>query len=124
DLMIGSHRTTLPTSRAGEIVMLFGSESWGEGVVSLDTASPPPQSVQRIRYFRGERDADRLGAWVWAADLDGNGWPELITGGDQSNGPINDRALCGSLVIFWDAGHPDLPEVVIAGDAGTTIVYG
>lgn len=124
DLMIGSHRTLLPTSRAGEVVMLFGSSTWGQGFVGLDLASPPPVEVQRIRYFRGEREGDRLGAWVWAADLDGNGWPELLTGGDQSSGIVENRTISGSLVIFWDAGHPEGPDLTIAGQANTTILYG
>jgi hypothetical protein len=129
DVILGSShgRFNDIAATAGEVVILFGNENWGDSVRELDMRNLPES--QRAKFFLGERSGDRLGGWFDAADIDGNGRRELLLGMDMSDGPNQSRPNAGAAAIVWDAAfaYPDAPFLRV-GDVATsdaiTLIYG
>lgn len=83
---------------AGELYVIYGKREW-PGVVDL--ANPPPNAT---RIF-GARQNDFCGEELWSADLNGDGFKELILGCIISEGPAK-RPFAGACFIIY--GEPRL----------------
>ena len=111
--------------RAGEAIIVLSDGTIG-GVIDLatiDLAALP----DRVSIIFGADDRDYLGAEVFGADLDGDGYDEAIIGVQQGDGENNARLNSGEVVIVW--GHADIGGHVLdmrsaAGTEAVTIVDG
>ncbi len=108
---------------AGEIgvVLSTGTISGEIDLASFDPLDLPPNVT--LIYGRDERDL--LGTETDAADLDGDGYDDIIAGTQLGDGPGNARPGCGEVAIIW--GGPDFGgrviDTAIPGD-DVTFVYG
>ena len=85
DLLICRQNFTPEGSRAGAgaVTVLFGSAILST-LASIDLASPPV-GVDVLTIV-GPNALDRLGIWVRAGDIDGDGIADLVMGADQQDG--------------------------------------
>ncbi len=122
----------------GEIYVMDGSQPLPE---VIDLAHPPADLVLTTIYGEGNRD--HLGSCIHSADLDGDGYEEIIgsaalnrviadptgvetAGGD---GPVNSRNGCGDTYILWGETNP--PHLIDLSDSASllsegklTVIYG
>ncbi len=108
---------------AGEIGVVLSSGTIG-GEVDLATVDPLdlPSNITLI-YGRDPRDL--LGTETAAADLNGDGYEDIIAGAQFGDGPGNGRPGCGEVAIIW--GGPDFGGRVIdtaIPGSDFTFVYG
>ncbi|HVR76101.1 MAG TPA: IPT/TIG domain-containing protein [Planctomycetota bacterium] len=94
---------------AGGVFVLFGRPGlFSEGHTVIDLLEPP----EGILTIVGANPGDRLGIWVEAGDLDGDGLSDILIGADQ--GPAassaDQRFHNGLVVVIY--GHADLPRVI------------
>lgn len=108
---------------AGELGIALSSGAV-EGVLDLATvdADSPPSNVV---FVYGGDTGDLLGTETKAADIDGDGYSDIIAGVQVGDGPANTRPGGGEVAILW--GGPDFGGRVY--DAATpgddfTVVYG
>jgi hypothetical protein len=110
---------------AGEVAIVLSSGSL-RGVRDLARVDPTdlPGDVTLV-YGADERDF--LGTEVWAADVDGDGFDDVLVGAQYGDGPDNARAECGEVAIVW--GGVEIGGKVIdlrapSPDSAVTFVYG
>lgn len=109
---------------AGEAVILYSHGSIGgeRDLALLDPAALPSD----VTLIYGADPYDYLGTEVTTADLDGDGYADVILGAQHGDGFDNQRGECGEVAIVW--GGPDLGGRVLdlqAPPAGAvTFVYG
>ncbi len=108
---------------AGELSIVLSSGVLA-GEIDLALVSPDnlPESVTLV-YGRDPRDL--LGTETAAADIDGDGYDDIIAGAQLGDGPNNSRPGSGEVVIVW--GGPDFGGQVIDTadqDADVSFVYG
>ena len=123
----------------GEAHVIYGGQTFP---ATIDMAAPPV-GLNYITVY-GDDNGDQLGSCMHSADLDNDGYEELIVsaalnraiGGQTGSGiaggdgPGNSRSGCGDTYIIW--GGPSLPSVINLATqtnsmllAGTlTVVYG
>ncbi len=103
----------------GEVVIVWGSRDFGGRVV--DTA----MRRDDVTFVYGAGAGDRLGVWVFAGDLDGDGTADAVLGADQGNGPEDDRVHVGETYVLYGGAHLRQPEIDLADtDHPHTVVYG
>lgn len=105
---------------AGEVYVIYGQHEWPRVV---DLATPPPDAT---RVF-GARQNDFCGEELWSADLNGDGFKELILGCIISEGPAK-RPFAGACFVIY--GEPRLAgntiDLLVPEESGlrTTAVFG
>jgi hypothetical protein len=75
----------------GGVFVLFGRPGLLAGSTIIDLLAPPAQAG--LLTIEGAHGGERLGIWVEAGDLDGDGFADLLLGADQY--PAADGALPG-----------------------------
>ncbi len=102
---------------AGEAVVIHGSSS---RLGTLDLASPNAQ----VSVIFGARTADGLGGGLHAADIDGDGFSELLVGVSGADGPGGARFQAG-LVVAIPGSASLAPFVDLASPpAGVPLLHG
>ena len=89
--------------RAGAVYVIPGGSSFG-GVIDL--ANPPASVIQLL----GRDSNDRLGIWVEAGDVNGDGVDDLLMGADGGDGVNNNHSNRGEVVIVF--GGQTFPSVI------------
>ena len=115
DILIGSQNYDGPANdrpNCGGVYLYRGQPQHPR---TVDTAELPVDGVD-IRLFVGAEAGDRLGIWVTAGDLDGDGALDAILGADQADGADNDRPDSGAIYVVF--GGQDLPPIVDFADPG------
>jgi hypothetical protein len=102
----GSERTTV-----GEVYVVYGSSELS-GVVSVAERDEDAR-------LSGVSAYDQFGNSVAAADVDGDGIPDIVVGASGFDGPGGDRAEAGGAFVFY--GGPDFPEHLTLNQADMTI---
>lgn len=101
DLITGAPRADGPgkTRRnAGEAYVFFGGPS-------LAGARDVAQNQQDMTLLGGDPD-DRFGTALAAADLDGDGRPEVIAGAERGDGPDDRRQNAGEVYVVRTSSTP------------------
>lgn len=118
DLLVGAtHVDRTNANDAGAAYLIYGSADWSSGF-SVDDDS---QSVVTIL---GADVSDHTGRFVAAADLNGDGYNDLIIPANSADAANNQKAQSGDVAIIW--GAADLPAVIDLANLGAagTIIYG
>jgi hypothetical protein len=114
---------------AGEVVIVWGGEQIGGQVIDL--AAPPVGAVtvvvgvdpgQVVPAVAG----DRLGVWVSAGDVDGDGVADAILGADLADGPGDVRTNAGETYVLYGGAALRSRAVIDLRDPQTavTVLYG
>jgi hypothetical protein len=126
DLIMGAQNYDGPDEdcsrvNAGGVFVVFGRPGLLDESSTLDLAlaggETPPEGVLTVV---GAAANDRLGIWVEAGDIDGDGLGDLLLGADQapSDSPLDTRFQSGMVVVIY--GRSEFPPVIdLATDAGT-----
>ncbi len=118
DLVIGTQNYDGPAgdrNNAGGVIIYYGRTNNPRNVdLSAVGTGDAPAGVTAII---GAKAGDRLGIWVSAGDLDGDGARDLVLGADQADGPSGDRPDCGAVYVIF--GGQSLPAVLDLADAGS-----
>ncbi len=107
-------------ANGGEVAIVWGGPALGGRVIDL--AAPPAGAVT---FVYAAQAGDRLGAWVSAGDVDGDGIADAVLGADEAN-PGGTRPEAGETVVLYggaalrplpaiDLAAPSVPVTVIAG---------
>ena len=124
DALIGAQHGDGPDesrASAGEVVILWGSETIGGEVIDLADLPRPDVTV-----IHGAAAGERFGTWIGAGDFDGDGHADVIVGADQGNGPDGLRPHAGTTWVIYggtelrdlrtvDLAEPPLPVTRIHG---------
>jgi len=108
---------------AGEIGVVLSS-----GVLrgEIDLAAFDPDDLpENVTLIYGRDAGDLLGTETAAADVDGDGYADIIAGAQNGDGPNNTRPGSGEVVIVW--GRPDFGGRVIdtaVASNDVTFIYG
>ena len=87
----------------------------------LDLAQQPwPEGVGVVL---GAASSSRLGVWMAAGDIDGDGHPDVVVGADQASGAAG-AAEAGRVYVLYGPLAPDQVIDLGAPDHPLTIVYG
>jgi hypothetical protein len=107
-------------ANCGEVVILWGGMALGGRVIDL--AAPPAG----ITVIAGADAGDRLGIWVSAADVNGDGIDDAILGADQGSGPDEARTHAGeTYVLYGSAALRQQAAIDLATtDLTHTIIFG
>jgi len=81
---------------SGEVAIVWGGRQLGGQVIDLN--APPPGAVT---FVYGAEAGDRLGVWVSAGDVDGDGTRDAILGADLADGPDNTRPHAGETFVVY-----------------------
>ena len=84
DLLVGAQNYDGPDGdrdTCGGVFVVLGRADLLDSPLTLDMATPP---TDIITIF-GAHPGDRLGIWVEAGDLDGDGYDDLLLGADQTH---------------------------------------
>lgn len=108
DVLIGAAGDDGPSNsrfNAGAAYLVFGSSRFDlrADLNTLDGA--PPAGIVAIY---GPEVSGRCGIWVDVADLDGDGFADMVIGADQLNRGA-DQHVGGAYIVF---GSPSLPRVI------------
>lgn len=94
DLIIGASGVDAQADRAGAVYILWGSTN---PPALIDLSVPNPL----ISRFTGIDLADRLGFWVEAGDVDGDGTDDLLMSSDDGDGPNNSGRDRGEAYVVY-----------------------
>ncbi len=102
---------------AGASYLLFGGPALP---ATLDLANLASAGVKIL----GAEAGDASGAWIAAADLNADGYDDLIIGSPTADGLANNRSNSGeTYIIYGSASLPNIIDLSALGSAGLT-VYG
>jgi len=110
----------------GGVFVLFGRPGLLAGSTIIDLLAPPAQAG--LLTIEGAHGGERLGIWVEAGDLDGDGFADLLLGADQY--PAADGALPdfhrGAAVVIYGRPRAEFPTHIdlASPPPGTTFIYG
>ena len=125
DLLVGAFYADGPDREDAGKLYFFTSELLAEvraGSGVLDLAKPWPPGVD---VAIGPDASSRLGVWMEAGDVNGDGIADMLLGAYRADGPNNSRPDAGDVCVVY--GAKDLPGRVIdvaEPPAGTTLIYG
>jgi hypothetical protein len=109
---------------AGEVeIVLSGGSIGGE----LDLAEIDPDHLPAdISLIFGRDAGDLLGTECISADIDGDGYADVIVGAQNAGGPDNLRSGAGEVAIVWGNAHIGGQVIDLAAppDGAVTFVYG
>ncbi len=110
---------------AGEAVIALSSGTV-QGVLDLATLDPRflPDDVT---FVYGADPFDYFGTEVASADVDGDGFDDLIVGAQHGDGPQNDRLGAGEVAIIWgraDIGGRVIDMAELNPEDGVTVIFG
>jgi hypothetical protein len=112
-------------SRAGEAVLVLSS---GSIAGELDLATIDPANLPgNVTLIYGADAFDFLGTEVFAADLNGDGFDDVLLGAQQGDGAGNGRAGSGEVAIVWGSasiGGRVIDLGALAQDDPVTMIYG
>lgn len=99
DAMIGAQQGDGPGNArggAGEVAIVWGHAAIGGRVIDLRTVTGTA-----VTTVYGADAGDRLGVWVSAGDVDGDGTADAIFGADQRDGPDGQRFHAGATYVLY-----------------------
>lgn len=100
---------------------LYRGRSSRPAVVDLATIGPEDD----VKVVLGAAEGDRLGIWVEAGDLDGDGATDLVLGADQADGPDGGRSDAGAVyVLFGAATLPPVVDLAEPGAVPLAVIHG
>nr|BAL59251.1 hypothetical conserved protein [Candidatus Acetothermum autotrophicum] len=118
DLILGATDADGPRkerANAGQVYVLFGSTSFPR---TIDLA----RRNADMTIF-GRNSTDQLGNVIVSAEVNGDGFDDLIIAAHQADGPGNGRSNAGEVYIFF--GSTTLPERAdLAKDRPDVFIYG
>ena len=126
DLVIGTPLGDGPgntRSAAGDSYVVFGHA--GGFAAEIDLAAVAAGNGGFVVH--GQDAFDRSGASVSSADINGDGFDDLIIGAYYGDGPGNTRYNGGDIyVVFGHAGNflPEIDLIAIAAGAGGFVIHG
>jgi hypothetical protein len=108
DVVIGASADDGPSNsrfNSGAAYVVFGSTTFNlrADLNTLD-GNPPPGVVA----IYGPQERGRLGIWIDAGDIDGDGFADIVAGADQLNTAWGDH-VGGAYIVF---GSAQLPPVI------------
>jgi len=111
DLLVGAQNYDGPAGdrdTCGGVFVVLGREDLLDAALTLDMAAPPNDVITIF----GADAGDRLGIWVEAGDLDGDGYADLLLGADQtfSEDPSAFEYHKGLVVVIY--GREEFPSVI------------
>jgi hypothetical protein len=101
--------------QAGALYILHGRTSW-EATVDLASAAGPG-----VTTVLGERPGDRLGFWVEAGDVTGDGVEDVLVSADLAKGEAGTGFARGAVYVIPGG---DLPERIDLADAAARRALG
>lgn len=124
DLIIGRQNYTgFGRIGAGAVSVVVGNQELAEMASrgeSLDLAAPP--AGVNIVTFVGAATLDRLGMWIRAGDVDGDGVADLAIGADQADTAGEDNA--GTVFLIRGGVHLDVTATIDFSAFGSTMLAG
>ncbi len=129
DLMLSAQNYDLrdPDSGAmqrdncGAVYVVFGRPGLLDGGPVYDLAAPPGN----ITTFIGATPGERVGIWVEAGDLDGDGLSDLIIGADQyPSGDVASPHRGKVYVVYGRDDYPRGPIDLAEFDEGVSVILG
>ncbi len=105
-------------SRRGRLYVLYGSLAPAPSRIDLTlkrapqviAGAPLPLTGGADLVIEGRDDFDHLGASLVVADLDRDGFADIIAGAPRGDGPSNNRPDCGEVAIVYGAAA--LPRLI------------
>lgn len=132
DLIIGAENYDGPDGsrpNCGGVFIVLGRPGLLDDGSTIDLAFDPGSPPEGVITLVGERAGDRLGIWVEAGDLDGDGILDLLLGADLSPGavPGPDRSFVGMCAaVYGRQQFPPILDLALGPEAlpGTSYIYG
>ena len=120
DLILGSRGGDGPANGrdfAGEVAVIYCGPS---RLSTVDLAAPPPG----VAFVYGADIEDKLGLSVATADLDGDGFDDLILSASDGNGPDNASSNAGEVAVIY-GGPAQLTSIDLAAPPpDVALIYG
>lgn len=125
DFLIGRQNYSPDDSRlgAGALTVIFGSATLRDlanSGTAIDLANPPAE-VEMVTLV-GAAAYNRMGIWMRAGDITGDGIEDLIVGADEADGPdANNR---GTLWVIRGGSHLRTVDTIDLAEFGSTPLAG
>ena len=125
DLLICRQNHTPRSGRpgAGALSIVVGGpelRAQASALEYLDLSAPAPTTVLFTLY--GAEAYDRLGIWVRAGDITGDGIADIVVGADEVDNP--DEANRGAVYVIRGGAHLATSRVIDLAEFGTTVIAG
>jgi hypothetical protein len=123
DLLISAQNYDGPAGdreNCGGAFIILGAKDLLAGSRTIDLASPPPGVITIF----GAEPGERLGIWIEAGDLDGDGFGDILIGADQyPPSPDDPRQHAGKVyVIYGRSVFPDVIDLATFSDGASVII--
>ncbi|MCE5250863.1 T9SS type A sorting domain-containing protein [bacterium] len=117
DAIIGATEVSIGTKyKAGETYVIFGSNNMSSKTI-LDLAENP----SGVLTIEGANEGDLLGSWVQAADMNNDGYDDLIIPAMQAD-PIGRNSAGKVYIIFGSAQISALSKINVSSYNGPMVV--